>query len=113
MNLFETTIRVLGGFLAAFHLSGGDPLFLARAAELAVRLEPAFDSSSGEIADVVRAAASCYGSVLELRARAPLLADLAYSQPLPAPLFLARPAELAVRSEPAFDSSSGRWRWCQ
>ena len=47
MNLFEVTIRVLGGFLAAFHLSGGDPLFLARAAELAVRLQPAFDSASG------------------------------------------------------------------
>lgn len=47
VNLFETTIRVLGGLLAAFHLSGGDELFLFRAAELGIRLEPAFDSPSG------------------------------------------------------------------
>ena len=47
VNLFETTIRVLGGLLAAFHLSGGDQLFLAKAAELGIRLEPAFDSPSG------------------------------------------------------------------
>jgi len=30
VNLFETTIRVLGGFLSAYHLSG-DSLFLDKA----------------------------------------------------------------------------------
>eukprot|EP00884_Botryococcus_braunii_P010870 jgi/Botrbrau1/19785/Bobra.0124s0033.1 len=47
VNLFETTIRVLGGLLAAFHLGGGDPLVLAKAAELGLRLSPALHSPSG------------------------------------------------------------------
>ncbi|KAK9829091.1 hypothetical protein WJX72_003851 [[Myrmecia] bisecta] len=47
VNLFETTIRVLGGLLSAFHLSGGDQMFLHRAHNLALRLSPAFDSPSG------------------------------------------------------------------
>ena len=29
VNLFETTIRVLGGLLAAFHLSAGDQVWSA------------------------------------------------------------------------------------
>ena len=48
VNLFETTIRVLGGLLAAFHLSSGDKVMLYKAASLAVRLLPAFGSESGK-----------------------------------------------------------------
>ncbi|KAI0275367.1 glycoside hydrolase [Gloeopeniophorella convolvens] len=46
-NTFETTIRVLGGLLSAYHLSGDDRLYLDRARELADRMLPAFDTPSG------------------------------------------------------------------
>jgi len=46
VNLFETTIRVLGGLLSAFHLSG-DNVFLEKAKDLGQRLLGAFTSSSG------------------------------------------------------------------
>lgn len=38
VNLFETTIRVLGGLQSAFLLSGGDRVFLLRAVDLALRM---------------------------------------------------------------------------
>lgn len=47
VNLFETTIRVLGGLLSALHLSSGDETFLRPAATLALRLLVAFDTPSG------------------------------------------------------------------
>jgi uncharacterized protein YyaL (SSP411 family) len=43
----QTTIRVLGGLLSAYHHSGGDPLFLRRARDLADRMLPVFDTPSG------------------------------------------------------------------
>jgi len=43
---FQTTIRVLGGLLSAYHLSS-DPLFLSKATDLADRMLPAFDTPSG------------------------------------------------------------------
>ncbi|KAJ7461276.1 glycoside hydrolase [Mycena galericulata] len=46
-NTFETTIRVLGGLLSTYHLSGSDPLYLRHAIDLADRLLPAFDTPSG------------------------------------------------------------------
>lgn len=46
VNLFETTIRVLGGLLGSFHLSG-ESLFLAKAKDLGDRLLGAFQSPSG------------------------------------------------------------------
>ncbi|XP_076662021.1 alpha-Mannosidase class I b [Halictus rubicundus] len=46
VNLFEVTIRVLGGLLSAYHLSG-DKVFLNKAAQLGDRLMPAFSTSSG------------------------------------------------------------------
>lgn len=46
MNLFEVTIRVLGGLLSAYHLSG-DQVFLVKASELGNRLLPSFLSPSG------------------------------------------------------------------
>jgi len=46
-NTFETTIRVLGGLLSAYHLSGGDDLYLTRARDLADRMLPVFDTPSG------------------------------------------------------------------
>ncbi|XP_030369878.1 endoplasmic reticulum mannosyl-oligosaccharide 1,2-alpha-mannosidase [Scaptodrosophila lebanonensis] len=46
VNLFEVTIRVLGGLLSAYHLSG-DKMFLGKAAELGNRLLPSFLSPSG------------------------------------------------------------------
>nr|VDC98132.1 unnamed protein product [Brassica oleracea] len=50
VNLFETTIRVLGGLLSAYHLSGGDhgpkpDVYLNVAKDLADRLLSAFNSS--------------------------------------------------------------------
>lgn len=52
VNLFETTIRVLGGLLSAQALSAGSHPALARrlaekAADLGARLMPAFNSPSG------------------------------------------------------------------
>ena len=46
VNLFETTIRMLGGLLGAFHLSR-DNVFLERAKDLGDRLLGAFSSASG------------------------------------------------------------------
>jgi mannosyl-oligosaccharide alpha-1,2-mannosidase len=46
VNVFETTIRVLGGLLSAHFLSG-DPVFLRRASELGGKLRGAFASPSG------------------------------------------------------------------
>uniref|UniRef100_A0A1B0EXD3 alpha-1,2-Mannosidase n=1 Tax=Phlebotomus papatasi TaxID=29031 RepID=A0A1B0EXD3_PHLPP len=46
VNLFEVTIRVLGGLLSAYHLSG-DQMFLVKAADLGNRLLPCFESQSG------------------------------------------------------------------
>ncbi|KDQ62916.1 glycoside hydrolase family 47 protein [Jaapia argillacea MUCL 33604] len=46
-NTFETTIRVLGGLLSAYHLSSEDPLFLERATDLADRLLTTFETPSG------------------------------------------------------------------
>lgn len=46
VNLFETTIRVLGGLLSMYHLSG-EEFYLAKAKDLGRRLMPAFDSESG------------------------------------------------------------------
>lgn len=47
VNVFETTIRVLGGLLSAYHLAGNDTLFLSKAIDLGDRLLGAFSSSSG------------------------------------------------------------------
>lgn len=46
-NLFETTIRIVGGLLSAAHLRGGGEELLKPAAEIAVRLLCAFDTASG------------------------------------------------------------------
>ncbi|KAF8167279.1 glycoside hydrolase family 47 protein [Crassisporium funariophilum] len=46
-STFETTIRVLGGLLSAYHLSGEDSLYLEKATGLANRMLPAFDTLSG------------------------------------------------------------------
>ncbi|KAH8119714.1 glycoside hydrolase [Phellopilus nigrolimitatus] len=46
-STFETTIRVLGGLLSAYHLSGKDALYLEKAVDLADRMLPAFDTPSG------------------------------------------------------------------
>ncbi|XP_004848847.1 endoplasmic reticulum mannosyl-oligosaccharide 1,2-alpha-mannosidase [Heterocephalus glaber] len=45
VNLFESTIRVLGGLLSAYHLSG-DSLFLRKAEDFGNRLMPAFATPS-------------------------------------------------------------------
>ncbi|GAA6025092.1 hypothetical protein JCM11491_004778 [Sporobolomyces phaffii] len=47
-HTFEITIRVLGGLLSAFHLSGEhDTVLLEKAVDLADRLLPAFETKSG------------------------------------------------------------------
>ncbi|MEQ2309314.1 Endoplasmic reticulum mannosyl-oligosaccharide 1,2-alpha-mannosidase, partial [Ameca splendens] len=45
VNLFETTIRILGGLLSCYHLTR-DQLFLDKAQELGSRLMPAFKTPS-------------------------------------------------------------------
>ncbi|EOY26359.1 Alpha-mannosidase 1 isoform 3 [Theobroma cacao] len=45
-SVFETTIRVVGGLLSAFDLSG-DKVFLEKARDIADRLLPAWDTSTG------------------------------------------------------------------
>ncbi|KAL0954028.1 hypothetical protein HGRIS_005182 [Hohenbuehelia grisea] len=45
-NNFETTIRVLGGLLSAYHLSN-DKLYLNKADDLASRILPSFNTESG------------------------------------------------------------------
>ena len=45
LPIFETTIRYLGGFLAAFDLSG-DPLLLAKAKELGTLLLPVYEQDT-------------------------------------------------------------------
>ncbi|XP_065215992.1 endoplasmic reticulum mannosyl-oligosaccharide 1,2-alpha-mannosidase-like isoform X1 [Planococcus citri] len=44
VNLFEVTIRILGGLLSAYHFSN-DGLFLEKAADLGERLLPCFEKS--------------------------------------------------------------------
>lgn len=46
VNLFEVTIRVLGGLLSAYHLSN-DTMFLTKATDLGNRLLPCFETDSG------------------------------------------------------------------
>ena len=52
VNLFETTIRVLGGLLSAYHLST-DPVFLQQATNLGSLLMASFTSPSGIIYSTV------------------------------------------------------------
>ncbi|KAG6335454.1 hypothetical protein ID866_3628 [Astraeus odoratus] len=44
---YQTTIRILGGLLSVYHLSGEDPMFLEKARELGDRMLPVFDTPSG------------------------------------------------------------------
>jgi len=46
VNLFETTIRILGGLLSTYHLSADD-MFLEKALDLGLRLMPTFQTASG------------------------------------------------------------------
>ncbi|GAA96547.1 glycoside hydrolase family 47 protein [Mixia osmundae IAM 14324] len=46
-HAFEVTIRCLGGLLSAYHLSGGEAIYLEKAKELGDRLLPVFDTPSG------------------------------------------------------------------
>ncbi|KAJ7069712.1 glycoside hydrolase [Mycena amicta] len=46
-NTFETTIRVLGGLLSAYHLSGNDRMYLEKAIDLADRMIPVFNTPAG------------------------------------------------------------------
>nr|CDJ88607.1 Glycoside hydrolase domain containing protein [Haemonchus contortus] len=48
VNLFETTIRTLGGLLSAYHLTG-DRMFVTKAEDLAGRLMSAFTKSKSAI----------------------------------------------------------------
>jgi mannosyl-oligosaccharide alpha-1,2-mannosidase len=51
-SVFETTIRVLGGLLAAYDLSG-DEMYVEKCLELATRLEPAFRTPTGVPKNIV------------------------------------------------------------
>lgn len=52
VNLFETTIRILGGLLSTFYLTGGDQVYLYKAVELGMRMTPGFHSPSGWLLSV-------------------------------------------------------------
>lgn len=45
VNLFESTIRILGGLLSTYHLTG-DSIFLEKAIDIGTRLMPAFNTPS-------------------------------------------------------------------
>ncbi|KAL0965378.1 hypothetical protein UPYG_G00280530 [Umbra pygmaea] len=45
VNLFESTIRILGGLLSTYHLTGDD-MFLEKAKDIGLRLMPAFKTPS-------------------------------------------------------------------
>ncbi|XP_023694261.1 mannosidase, alpha, class 1B, member 1b isoform X2 [Paramormyrops kingsleyae] len=45
VNLFESTIRIIGGLLSTYHLTG-DGMFLEKAKDLGSRLMPAFNTAS-------------------------------------------------------------------
>ncbi|XP_040261918.1 endoplasmic reticulum mannosyl-oligosaccharide 1,2-alpha-mannosidase [Bufo bufo] len=45
VNLFESTIRIVGGLLSTYHLTQ-DPLFLEKARDIGTRLLPAFNTPS-------------------------------------------------------------------
>ncbi|KAI8462830.1 MAG: glycoside hydrolase [Monoraphidium minutum] len=47
VQFFEVNIRIMGGLLSAYYLSGGDELFLHKAEALGDRLLPAFNTTSG------------------------------------------------------------------
>lgn len=48
INIFETTIRYIGGFLGAYDLTNGQyPILLRKATEVADMLYDAFDTSNG------------------------------------------------------------------
>lgn len=53
VSVFETTIRGLGGLLAAYHLSG-ERVLLTKAKELADKMHPAFDTPTGFPRSTVR-----------------------------------------------------------
>ncbi|EKM84273.1 hypothetical protein AGABI1DRAFT_117691 [Agaricus bisporus var. burnettii JB137-S8] len=46
-STFETTIRILGGLLSAYELTAQDPLLLEKAIDLADRILPVFETTSG------------------------------------------------------------------
>ena len=46
----QTTIRVLGGLLSAYHLSNHDPLYLKKAVEEADKILPVFDTLRAPLA---------------------------------------------------------------
>lgn len=43
----QTTIRVLGGLISAYELTAQDPILLEKAIDLADRILPAFETTSG------------------------------------------------------------------
>ena len=45
--VFQTTIRVLGGLLSTYELSGHDSLYLEKAVDLAERIMPIFQTHNG------------------------------------------------------------------
>eukprot|EP00879_Flechtneria_rotunda_P013309 GHRR01013898.1.p1 GENE.GHRR01013898.1~~GHRR01013898.1.p1 ORF type:complete len:400 (+),score=119.24 GHRR01013898.1:453-1652(+) len=47
VQFFEVNIRILGGLLSAYYLTGGDELYLEKANQLADRLMVAFNTTSG------------------------------------------------------------------
>jgi len=53
VKFFEVVIRILGGLLSAYHLSGNDQLYLDRAVDLADRLAVGYNARQGTVAEYV------------------------------------------------------------
>jgi len=77
-SVFETTIRVLGGLLSSFDLTG-EPMFLKKAQEIADRLLPAWETPTGIPYTTINLA-SGYASNPGWTGGASVLADLGTEQ---------------------------------
>ncbi|KAG9313893.1 glycoside hydrolase [Chiua virens] len=126
-STFETTIRVLGGLLAAYHLSEEDPIFLEKAQDLGNRILPVFDTPSGLPLSMVNlqrregvpdrdnnglvSTAEAATLQLELRYLSYLTGEDAYWEKSEETMAVLKAARLPHGLVPIFvDPSSGRYR---
>jgi hypothetical protein len=67
ISFFETTIRVLGGLISAYDLSGGDKVYLDKAKDLGDRLIKAFNTPTGYPHSQINLATGSTGRWEEIR----------------------------------------------
>ena len=95
---FETTIRVLAGLLAAFHLLDGKQSILALAIDVGLRLLAAFDTEEGLPRNVVsmgglEASDAGWTTQVSLSEATTLSLEFGYLARVRKPMFTCRPAE--------------------